>query len=176
MNLKETKKSSKNVYKGKLLNVFEDTVICPDGKETTREYIKHSKAVCIIAFLSNNKVLLERQYRYPCDEVLYEFPAGKIDKNEDEDKAAIRELEEETGYHANTLKYLGYIYPSCAYTDEIIYLYEARDLVKTKQNLDENEFVEVLEASLDEIKQLIASNTIKDAKTICALQFYMLKK
>lgn len=175
MNLKEKKQSSKNVFQGKLLNVFQDTVKCPDNSIATREYIQHCNAVCILPFLNNGNILLEKQYRYPFDEILYELPAGKIDKNENKENAAIRELEEETGYHANTLEYLGCIYPSCAYTNEIIYLYVAKDLVKTKQHLDENEFIEILEISLNEFNDFVKSNKLKDAKSICALQFYFSK-
>ncbi len=117
----------------------------------------------------------ERQYRYPYDEVIYEFPAGKVDKGEDPIDAAKRELEEETGYLAQQIECIGLMYPSCAYTDEIIYLYVAHDLVKTKQHLDENENVEVLEMSLQEVFQLIQKNQLKDAKSLCALQFYFTK-
>lgn len=175
MDLKEKKLTSTSIYKGKIIDVYKDTVLLPTGKTSTRELIRHCKASCILAFLDNGKVLMERQYRYPYDEVIYEFPAGKVDKGEDPIDAAKRELEEETGYLAQQIECIGLMYPSCAYTDEIIYLYVAHDLVKTKQHLDENESVEVLEMSLQEVFQLIQKNQLKDAKSLCALQFYFTK-
>ena len=175
MELREKKISSTSIYKGKIIDVYKDKVLCPNGHESYREYVKHCKAVCIIAEL-NGLFALEDQYRYPYDEIIKEFPAGKVDENEDIEHAAKRELEEEIGYHANKLIYLGEMYPSCAYTDEIIYLYYATDLVKTEQHLDINEAINYYFISLDEIKEMIVNNEIKDAKTICALQHYLLKK
>ena len=175
MELREKKISSTSIYKGKIIDVYKDKVLCPNGHESYREYVKHCKAVCIIAEL-NGLFALEDQYRYPYDEIIKEFPAGKVDENEDIEHAAKRELEEEIGYHANKLIYLGEIYSSCAYTDEIIYLYYATDLVKTEQHLDINEAINYSFISLDEIKEMIVNNEIKDAKTICALQHYLLKK
>ena len=97
MNLKEKKLSSELIYKGKIIDVYKDKVLCPNGHESYREYVSHCKASCIMALLPNGKFILEKQYRYPYDEVIYEFPAGKCDPNEDPLKTATRELEEETG-------------------------------------------------------------------------------
>ncbi|MBO8427851.1 MAG: NUDIX hydrolase [Firmicutes bacterium] len=170
--LKEKQISSESIYKGKIIDVYKDKVICPNGHESTRELIRHCKASCIMAFTSDNKLLIERQYRYPYDEVIYEFPAGKCDKDEDPLVTAKRELEEETGYYANNIVYLGKMYPSCAYTDEVIYLYLATSLEKRKQHLDENEALNIFEMSLDEVIKLVKSGEIKDAKTLCALTYY----
>ena len=175
MELKEKKISSEEIYKGKIIDVYRDKVLCPNGKESYREYIKHCRASCILAKLPNGKFLIEKQYRYPYDEVIFEFPAGKCDKGEDPLITAKRELEEETGYLANNIEYIGEIYPSCAYTDEIIYLYYATNLVKTHQHLDENEAVEVLEVTLDEIKELLNSGALKDAKSVCAIGYLFSK-
>lgn len=171
MDLKEKKLESTEIYKGKIIDVYKDKVLCPNGKVSYREYIKHCKASCIIAKLDNGKYLLETQYRYPYDEVLYEFPAGKCDPNEDPIETARRELEEETGYFANSLKYLGVMYPSCAYTDERIYLYFATNLKKTSQHLDENEALNVIEVDKEEILELVRTEKLKDAKSLCALTF-----
>lgn len=171
-NLKEKKISSTLLYKGKIIDVYKDEIICPNGHKSTRELIRHCKASCILAITNEGKVLMERQYRYPYDEVIYEFPAGKCDKNEDPELAARRELEEETGYKANEIIYLGKMYPSCAYTDEVIYLYLAKDLTKTKQHLDENEALNVMEISFDELDELIRRTELVDAKSLCAYQFF----
>ena len=171
MDLKEKKIESSTIYEGKIIDVYKDKVLCPNGHISYREYIKHCKASCVIAKKENGKYLLERQYRYPYDEVIVEFPAGKCDKGEDPKVTAVRELEEETGYKANSIKYLGKIYPTCAYSDEIIYCYYAENLTLTSKHLDENEFVDVFEASYEEIKEMIKNGKIVDAKTIACFAF-----
>lgn len=171
MNLKEKKISSETIYKGKIIDVYKDKVLCPNGHESYREYISHCKASCVIAELDNGNFLMEKQYRYPYDEVINEFPAGKCDKGEDPLETAKRELLEETGYQANKIVYLGEIYPSCAYTDEVIYCYYATNLIKQEQHLDENEFVEVFEVSLGEIKEMMNKGELKDAKSIACIGF-----
>ena len=128
-----------------------------------------------MALLPNGKFILEKQYRYPYDEVIYEFPAGKCDPNEDPLKTATRELEEETGYSANKIVFLGEIYPSCAYTNEIIYCYFASEIEKGEQHLDENEALEVEEFTLDELNELVRQGVIKDAKTLTCLAFFNAK-
>ena len=175
MNLKEKKLSSELIYKGKIIDVYKDKVLCPNGHESYREYVSHCKASCIMALLPNGKFILEKQYRYPYDEVIYEFPAGKCDPNEDPLKTATRELEEETGYSANKIVFLGEIYPSCAYTNEIIYCYFASELEKGDQHLDENETLEVEEFTLDELNELVRQGVIKDAKTLTCLAFFNAK-
>ncbi|MBP5694456.1 MAG: NUDIX hydrolase [Bacilli bacterium] len=171
MALKETKIDSEVIYKGKIIDVYKDKVALPDGKTTFREYIKHCKASCVLAKLPNGKFLIEKQFRYPYNEVLYEFPAGKCNKDEDPKLTAARELEEETGYKAHTINPLGKMYPSCAYTDEVIYLYYAENLEKTSQNLDENENVEVFEVTFDEILDLIRTGKLVDAKSLCLITY-----
>lgn len=171
MALKETKVESEVIYLGKIIDVYKDKVMLPNGQTTFREYIKHCKASCILAKLPNGKFLIEKQFRYPYNEVLYEFPAGKCDKDEDPKDTALRELEEETGYKANSITYLGKMYPSCAYTDEVIYLYFATNLEKTSQNLDENENVEVYEMSFDEILELVKTGQLNDAKSLCIIAY-----
>ncbi len=171
MELKEKKIDGEVIYEGKIIDVYKDRVMLPDGRITFREYIKHCKASCIMAKLPNGKFLIEKQFRYPYQEVLYEFPAGKCDENEDPLNTAVRELEEETGYKASKVTYVGKMYPSCAYTDEVIYLYFAEDLRKTSQNLDENENVEVLEMTSEEILKLVKDGELKDAKSLCLLTY-----
>lgn len=175
MDLKEKKISSELIYKGKILDLYKDKVECPNGKLSTREVVRHCKAACILAIV-DNKVIIEEQYRYPYDEVILEFPAGKIEPGEDVMQGAIRELEEETGYLAQDIKFLGDMYPACAYTDEIISLFVATNLKKTKQNLDENESLDYKFITFEELEKLILTNQIKDAKTIATYQLYLLNK
>jgi len=176
MELKEKKIDSKEIYKGKILDLYVDSVICPNGHESKREVIRHSKASCILVRNNNGKFILEKQYRYPYDEVIIEFPAGKAEEGEDTKITALRELEEETGYKSNHIEFLGLYYPTVAYTDEIIYLYYAEDLVKTKQNLDENEALNLFEVDEDTLKEMIRKGEIVDGKTLAAYLYYILRR
>ena len=171
---KEKKVSSKTIYEGKIVDLYVDEVICQNNNKAIREVIRHCKASCILALNDKNEIIIEKQYRYPYDDFLYELPAGKCDKDEDPQTTALRELEEETGYKANNIKYLGKLYPSCAYTDEVIYMYLATDLIKTQKHLDENEFIDISFMKLDDVYDLIKQDKINDAKTIATLMQYKL--
>ena len=119
---------------------------------------------------------MEKQFRYAYNEIIYEIPAGKLEKGEDPYDAAIRELEEETANKASKLDYLGVIYPTCGYSDEKIYLYLTTNTVITKTNFDNYEFLVCDFYSFDEVLNMIKDGRIKDAKTICAIQYYLLNK
>lgn len=175
MKLKEEKISATYPYQGKILKVEEAQVLCPNGNVASREIIRHTQAAAILALTDEGKFILERQYRFAYDEILYEIPAGKQDENEDPIQIALRELEEETGFYAHRMECLGKMYPSCGYTDEIIYLYFATELEKREKHWDENEFLELEYVSLEELKQMILNGTIVDAKTVCALELYLLR-
>lgn len=174
MNKKEKTVKSELIYKGKILSVYKDDVICPNGVNSVREVIRKNKGAAVIALL-NDKIILEKQYRYPYDEIILEIPAGKCEENEDSKETALRELEEETGYKANNITYLGNLYPSVAYVDEIIDIYYAGDLVKTHTHFDKDENLDVVYKSIKEVEQLILDGKIKDAKTIIAFYLYTLK-
>ncbi len=176
MDLKEKRLSSKIVYQGKVIRIEEDTVLCPNNHVSTREVVRRVDAACIIPIMEDGRIMMEKQFRYPYNEVLYELPAGKQDYDEDIEVTARRELEEETGYYAHEMKYLGRIYPACGYSDEIIYLYEARKFEKTHLHRDEDEDLEIFLASIVDLKKMIKDGTIVDAKTICAISLYLLNK
>ena len=129
-----------SVYQGKILSVRCDDALLPDGNPCKREIIEHSGGACVL-YVENGAVLLVKQYRYAYGELLYEIPAGKLEKGEDPACTALRELEEEAGIKADSAKLLFVDYPSPGYTNEKIYIYEVKDGVKTKQNLDEGEFL-----------------------------------
>lgn len=170
---KEKQLNTKQIYKGKVVELVEDEVQCFNGQISKREIVKHHGGVCILA-LVNQKILIEKQYRYAYDEIIYELPAGKLEKDENPMDAAIRELEEETGYKANELINLGEMYPTCGYSNEKIYLFLAKNLTKTQTNFDEDEQIELFTLSIEEINHLIITNQIKDAKTICLIHKYLL--
>ena len=164
--LKETKISSESIYNGRLLHLYNDTVRLPDGNTTTREYIKHIGAVCIIAINDKNEVIIEKQFRYPFDSVITELPAGKLDSPDELPlDAAKREFREETGYIADSWTPLGEYYPTVAYSDETIYLFLAQGLHMDKQNLDSDEFLAVKTIPFSELLDDVMQGRIADGKT-----------
>lgn len=164
--LAEIKTEGKLVYQGSFLQVEKDTVKLPNNHLTTREYIKHPGAVVILPVLDNGNILLERQYRYPLNQVFIELPAGKIDPGEDSLVCAKRELREETGYTANDWQFLCTIHNAIAYSDEHLDIYLAKGLVAGEAQLDQGEFLEVFDAPLDEVLSWIKSGNITDVKTM----------
>lgn len=173
MDFKEKQVKSELVYNGKVVKLYVDDVKCPNNNISKREIVKHNGGVCILAIV-DNKVILEKQYRYAYDEVLFELPAGKLEANEDSYEAGLRELEEETGYKAERLIYFGQMYPTCGYSNEIIYLYVAEGLSQSKRHLDEDEFIDLEYVELSKVVEMINEGIIKDAKTICLISKYLL--
>jgi len=147
-NLKETKLSSEIIFQGRLLDVRKDEVLLPNGKTSTREWINHPGAVCIIPILPNGKIALIRQYRYPVQSEMIELPAGKLDKGEKPEKCAKRELIEEIGYRSNKLTFLSHIHPAIGFANEKMWIFLAEDLEKTESKLDEDEFIELIPTNL----------------------------
>lgn len=162
--------TSEQIWQGRLLDVRRDRVRLPDGSEGVREYVKHPGAVVIIPVLPNGKLIFERQYRYPVGRVMLELPAGKIDPNEAPLFTAKRELLEETGYSADDWTHLGTMHPTIGYANERIEIFMARGLISLGQNqLDEGEFLELLELSLDEAMEAVRQGELTDGKTLSAL-------
>lgn len=166
MDLNETTIDSAPAYEGDFLKVQRDTVRLPDGKTTSREYIRHPGAVVVIPLFDDGTVLLERQFRYPLGQVFIEFPAGKIDPDEDPLDCAKRELQEETGYTASDWKFVCTIHNAIAYSDEHLNIYLARGLKAGKNKLDDGEFLETFHASVSDMLAWIREGKITDVKTV----------
>ncbi|MBI2768852.1 MAG: NUDIX hydrolase [Burkholderiales bacterium] len=164
----EHKQDSVELFKGKFLHAFRDTVRLPDGGSATREYVVHPGAVMIIPLLDDGRVLLERQFRYPVQRVMTEFPAGKIDKGEEPLACARRELLEETGYSAREWARAGVLHPVISYSTEFIDIWFARGLTLGERKLDEGEFLEVFSATPQELSAWCREGQVTDAKTLVA--------
>ena len=167
--LTEKKISTEIIYQGRLLDVRKDKVRLPNGKSSTREWINHPGAVCLIPILPDGKIALVKQYRYPVLNHMIELPAGKIDKNESPLECAERELEEEIGYRSNNIKYVTKIHPAVGFANEKMWIYLAEDLEKTTLKLDEDEFLDFFPLRLDKALEMIWNGQITDVKTIIGL-------
>ncbi|HEX5539630.1 MAG TPA: NUDIX hydrolase [Methylophilaceae bacterium] len=163
--------TSETVFHGRLLHVQRDNARLPSGNESTREFIIHPGATAIVPILPNGKLLLERQFRYPLKRVFIELPAGKIDPGEDPLLTGQRELLEETGYSASEWVYLARQYPCIGYSNEVIHIYLARGLQKGEHHRDEDEALQLFEASLADCLAMVQRGEITDGKTIVALMW-----
>jgi len=164
--------TTQSIYEGKVFNVIKDDVKLSNGGKSIREVVLHPGGVVIVAvkeYEDEKTLLLVKQYRYPIKQASLELPAGKLDYGENPNKAAKRELEEETGYTAKKWQSLGFVYTTPGFCDEKLYLYLATDLEFIKQNPDEDEIIECFEYNLDNVFEMIKKGEINDAKTICAI-------
>ena len=171
--LVETGVASERVFDGKLLQVFRDTVRLPDGKPATREYIKHPGAVLIVPVCDDGRLVVERQFRYPLERVMLEFPAGKRDPGETALATAQRELVEEAGYEATSWTPIGRVHTGVAYSTEVIDFFVAKGLRHVGARLDVGEFLEISVMSVGELLAALDRGDITDAKTVAALLLYV---
>jgi ADP-ribose pyrophosphatase len=171
LDLTEHPISSETIATGGMLTVKRDQVRLPNGNSSQREYVVHPGAVVVVPMLANGNVLLERQFRYPLRQIFIELPAGKIDAGEDILVTGQRELLEETGYTATDWIKLGYQHPCIGYSNEVIHMYLARNLNAGLHQRDDDEHLEVFEASFEQCLAMIQSGEITDGKTIVALFF-----
>ncbi len=168
MNFEEKTVNSEIIFEGKVVTVLKDDVELSDGTTGYREVVKHNGGVVVLA-LHDDKILLVKQFRYPIRKVMFELPAGKLERGEDPFEAAKRELEEETGYCANKWTDLGAVYTSPGYSNEKLYLYKAEDLEFTHCHPDEGEIIQAFEYSVQDVMNMIYNGEIEDAKTLCAI-------
>lgn len=161
--------STQTIASGGMLTVKCDQVLLPNGNKSQREYVMHPGAVVVVPILPNGHVVLEKQFRYPLHQVFIELPAGKIDKNEDVLVTGQRELFEETGYTATVWIKLGHQHPCIGYSNEVIHMFLALGLSAGEHQRDEDESMEVFDASFEDCLIMIQNSQITDGKTIIAL-------
>ena len=170
--MQERKLSSEMKFDGKLIKVTYD-VAEVNGKEAWREVVHHPGASAVVAIDENNRIIMEKQFRYALNDYLLEIPAGKLDAGEDPLVCAKRELEEETGIIASEWISLGTIATSPGFCNEVIHLYVAKGLSKGEIHWDEDEYVEVERYTFVELLQRIKEEKIKDSKSLSALLLAM---
>lgn len=161
------------VYKGVIIDFYQDTIKVPNGNVVKWDFIGHKGAAAVVAVNEDGKLLMVRQYRNALDRETLEIPAGALDSaDEPTHVAAARELEEETGYKAGKLELLITLRTTVAFCNEKIDVYVATDLQPGKQNLDDDEFINVEAHDIDELVQMIYDCKIEDSKTVAALMAY----
>lgn len=176
--LRELCLHSQIVLQGDFLQVMRDQVRLPDGRQAQREFVRHPGAVMVIPLLlpeaslsaealpADPQVVLERQFRYPVQQVMVEFPAGKLDPGEHPWTCAQRELREETGYTATEWAHAGVLHPTVAYSTEVIDVWFARGLQAGARQLDEGEFLDVFTAPVSQLLAWCREGQVTDAKTL----------
>ena len=170
MAFEEKTKSSKIIYEGPVFKIRQHVVETVAG-ESIRDVVEHVGGGIIVAVTDEGKILMEKQYRKALEQVLLELPAGKADPNEDPELTAVRELAEETGYKAGSVKHLVSYYPTCGYSNELLHIYICRDLVPGETHLDPTECIDVVEFDADELVDMIMRGEIRDSKTIIGVLF-----
>lgn len=173
----EYKRLERNlVAKGVLFDYYQDTMQIPNGNIAKWDLIDHKGAAAVVAVREDGKLLMVRQYRNALERETLELPAGGLNsRTEPSADAAIRELEEETGYVCDKVELLNSIYTTVAFCNEKIDIYVARDLRPGTQHLDEDEFINVEAYTVEELKQMIYECKIQDSKTICGIMTYAAK-
>ena len=164
--------SSREAYKGKILTVMDDEVVMPNGHVTHRETVLRGNAVAIVPVDNEGNIYFVRQYRHAAKKMVLEIPAGMIEKGEEAEKAALRELEEEIGYKAGKITFVNDTYMAIGMCTEKVYIYIAENLMEGVLNPDEDEFIEVEKYSLEDSLKMIFNREIEDVKTMAGILAY----
>lgn len=161
--------STQRIHEGRIINLREDTVLLPSGRQAKREIVEHKGAVCVVPVLPDGRIVMVRQYRKPAEAALLEVPAGGLEPNESPEECARRELMEECSYQAGTMTPLYQAFLAPGYSTELMYAFVAENLTPGSLDPDEDENVEVEIYSLDELLPMIDDGRLADAKTLAAV-------
>lgn len=162
---------TKPIFEGRMISLQVDTVKLPNGETATREIVRHPGAVAVLALL-DGKMLVVEQFRKALERVQVEIPAGKLDPGEAPEQAALRELEEETGYRARNIRHVQTFSTSPGFAEELIHLYFADDLEQGEEHLDEEEFLTCEAITPEQADDYIREGRIFDAKTLLAVHLW----
>ncbi len=171
----EESKNRQQIYSGKIIKVYKDIVKLPNEKFAEREIVLHNECSAVLA-INNDKIIFVRQYRWPIKNYSLEIPAGIMEDGESPEDCAYRELQEETGFIPNKLSLMFKMHSSIGFCNELINIFLAHDLSIGKQNLDEDEFIQIENYSLSDARKMITTGEITDAKTIAAIFAYTCNK
>lgn len=164
------------IYQGKIFDVEKHVVSLPNGNTSVRELVYHNGAVAVLVIDESDNIVMVEQYRKAFESMSLEIPAGKLEKGEEPMASAERELEEETGYTAESLEKIFSFYGAPGFCSERVDVFVAKGLSAGEMKLDEDEFLNVKRYSFDEAVALLDRGTITDAKTIMAIQWWQLSR
>ncbi len=163
------------MFRGGIFSVEKLRVPLHDGSQADREIVRHPGAVCVIGLLNDGRLVTIRNFRVATASWMVEFCAGKLEVGEPPRLAAARELEEETGYSAGRIEPLGTFYTSPGFTDELMHVFLATELVPCSSRLQPDERIEVHLKSVAEFQEAIAQGKVCDGKTIASFTLWWLK-
>ena len=165
----EARLSTETVFEGKIVTVRVDAVSLTNGVKAVREVVEHRPAVAIVPFDDDGQIILVSQFRYPVGEQLLEVPAGIIEEGETSEQCADRELQEEIGYRAREMRFLGSFWTAPGFSDELMYAFVATGLEPSRLEPDEDEDITVVRVPVSRVREMIEAGEIRDSKTIAAL-------
>ena len=172
MIVEEKTLKSEMIYEGAILNLRKDEVTVRDGRTSQREIIEHNGGVLILGITKDGKIPMVKQYRKSAECAVLELPAGRLEIGEDLAYAAEREFREETGYRVANIRKVSQFYPAIGYSNELLHLFFATGLTPGETDFDENEAIDIIEYSPEELELMLENNTIIDGKTILGLLWY----
>jgi len=172
MIVEEKTLSSEMIYEGTILNLRKDRVTVKEGRTSYREIVEHNGGVIILGVTPDGRIPMIRQYRKAAGQVMFELPAGKLEKGEDITEAALREFKEETGYTAGSIKLVSSFYPTVGYSEEVLYIFFAADLSEGDTDFDDNESIDIELYEPEELYRQIEAGEMNDGKTMLALLLY----
>ena len=164
--------SSERIYEGAILNLRKDKVTVKEGRTSYREIVEHGGGVVILGVTPEGRIPMIRQYRKAAGQVMFELPAGKLEKGEDPREAALREMREETGYTAGSIRHVNAFYTTVGYSEEVLHIFFADELTAGETDPDDNESIDIEEYTPEALYRLIDSGGINDGKTLVALMLY----